>query len=194
VECIRVHFSGSGSGSGSGSAAAAAGVAAGTGTGGVAARHRSSGSSGSGSGYGSGSGSGSGGSGSGGIDSGAASSRAEGSRPRRVTASNRMLVYQATEKDCVGEEGEAQECVICFEEFEEGDEMGRLLCLCKFHRVSFPPSFFSLCLFGALVGVRVGVGVRGWVKRIGSRDAVKGVDWTKLTWIRTELYPQVVGD
>lgn len=51
-----------------------------------------------------------------------------------MTASSRMLVYQATEKDCVGEEGEAQECVICFEEFEEGDEMGRLLCLCKFHR------------------------------------------------------------
>lgn len=51
-----------------------------------------------------------------------------------MTATNRMLVYQATEKDCVGEEGEAQECVICFEEFEEGDEMGRLLCLCKFHR------------------------------------------------------------
>ena len=63
-----------------------------------------------------------------------------------MTATNRMLVYQATEKDCVGEDGEAQECVICFEEFEEGDEMGRLLCLCKFHRVSFPPSFFSLCL------------------------------------------------
>ncbi|OCK83381.1 FYVE-domain-containing protein [Lepidopterella palustris CBS 459.81] len=56
------------------------------------------------------------------------------SRPRRATASNRMLVYEATEKDCVGEEGEAQECVICFEEFEEGDQMGRLCCLCKFHK------------------------------------------------------------
>lgn len=50
---------------------------------------------------------------------------------------HRMLVYHATEKDCVGEDGERQECVICFEEFEEGDEMGRLDCLCKFHRVSF---------------------------------------------------------
>lgn len=145
MECIRVHFSASGSGSGSAAVAAgtggggARGGAGGVGTGGVAARHRSSSSSGSGSG------SGSGGSGSGGIGGAAASSHAEGSRPRRVTATNRMLVYQATEKDCVGEEGEAQECVICFEEFEEGDEMGRLLCLCKFHRVSFPPLlFFSL--------------------------------------------------
>ncbi|KAI9697174.1 MAG: hypothetical protein M1820_007910, partial [Bogoriella megaspora] len=56
-----------------------------------------------------------------------------GSRPRRQTV-NRMLVYTATEKDCVDANGEALECVICFEEFEEGDEMGRLECLCKFHR------------------------------------------------------------
>lgn len=47
-----------------------------------------------------------------------------------------MLVYKATEKDCVGEDGEVAECVICFEEFEPGDEMGRLECLCRFHRVS----------------------------------------------------------
>ncbi|KAF1990433.1 hypothetical protein K402DRAFT_401267 [Aulographum hederae CBS 113979] len=59
-------------------------------------------------------------------------------RPRgRRNTGNRMLVYKATEKDCVGdEEGLAQECVICFEEFEEGEEMGRLECLCKFHKVS----------------------------------------------------------
>ena len=48
-----------------------------------------------------------------------------------------MLVYLASEKDCVGEDGEeGQECVICFEEFCVGDEMGRLECLCKFHKVS----------------------------------------------------------
>ena len=47
-----------------------------------------------------------------------------------------MLVYRATEKDCVGEDGGEQECVICFEEFKVGDEMGRLECLCKFHKVS----------------------------------------------------------
>ena len=47
-----------------------------------------------------------------------------------------MLLYNASEKDCVGQDGEGlQECVICFEEFEVGDEMGRLECLCKFHRV-----------------------------------------------------------
>lgn len=48
-----------------------------------------------------------------------------------------MFVYHASEKDCVGQDGEGvQECVICFEEFAVGDEMGRLECLCKFHRVS----------------------------------------------------------
>ncbi|KAL6713915.1 hypothetical protein ACLMJK_008409 [Lecanora helva] len=46
-----------------------------------------------------------------------------------------MLTYQASEKDCVGADGEGtQECVICFEEFAVGDEMGRLECLCKFHK------------------------------------------------------------
>lgn len=66
---------------------------------------------------------------------------AVGSVPQRAasmlgasTARHRMLVYHATEKDCFDEEGQAQECVICFEEFEEGVEMGRLECLCKFHR------------------------------------------------------------
>ena len=45
-----------------------------------------------------------------------------------------MVTYSATEKDCVGENGEGEaECVICFEEFSVGDEMGRLECLCKFH-------------------------------------------------------------
>ena len=50
-----------------------------------------------------------------------------------------MVTYYATEKDCIGSgsdgsDGKAQECIICFEEFEPGDEMGRLECLCKFHR------------------------------------------------------------
>ena len=51
---------------------------------------------------------------------------------RRITG---MVVYNATEKDCIGEDGRDAECVICFEEFSVGDEMGRLECLCKFHRV-----------------------------------------------------------
>jgi len=52
---------------------------------------------------------------------------------RRVAG---MVTYHASEKDCVGEDGEgAQECVICFEEFAVGEEMGRLECLCKYHKV-----------------------------------------------------------
>lgn len=59
--------------------------------------------------------------------------------PRRRAGG--MLVYHASEKDCVGEDGEgAQECVICFEEFAVADQMGRLECLCKFHKVRFCPS------------------------------------------------------
>ena len=59
-----------------------------------------------------------------------------GSRPRATSYRPRgMAVYKATEKDCTNEEGEAQECVICFEEFQPGDEMGRMECLCKFHRL-----------------------------------------------------------
>jgi len=65
-----------------------------------------------------------------------------------------MVVYHASEKDCVGEDEQAQECVICFEEFAVGDEMGRLECLCKFHKVCRP--FLPL------------VCVAGW-NRMGSR-------------------------
>lgn len=59
---------------------------------------------------------------------------AESSRRRRHTQG--MLRYRATEKDCLDETGNPQECIICFEDFKEGDEMGRLECFCKFHRVS----------------------------------------------------------
>ncbi|KAL8997292.1 MAG: hypothetical protein Q9169_003384 [Polycauliona sp. 2 TL-2023] len=55
-----------------------------------------------------------------------------GSQRRRVVG---MFKYLATEKDCIGEGGEPAECVICFEDFEQGVEMGRLECLCKFHKV-----------------------------------------------------------
>lgn len=58
-----------------------------------------------------------------------------------------MVVYHASEKDCVGEDGEGlQECVICFEEFSVGAEMGRLECLCKFHKVGPPSRSLSLYL------------------------------------------------
>ena len=65
--------------------------------------------------------------------------RSDGSHsmPRRRTTG--MVVYHASEKDCIGDGGEgAQECVICFEEFAVGVEMGRLECLCKFHKVGQP--------------------------------------------------------
>lgn len=47
-----------------------------------------------------------------------------------------MVPYVATEKDCVDESGGEAECVICFEEFEAGVRMARLVCWCKFHEVS----------------------------------------------------------
>ncbi|PGH11171.1 hypothetical protein AJ79_05013 [Helicocarpus griseus UAMH5409] len=46
----------------------------------------------------------------------------------------RMLPFTATEKDCVGEDGGPQECTICMEEYEVGDSLARLECLCKFHK------------------------------------------------------------
>jgi len=55
---------------------------------------------------------------------GSYSSTASPSQQQQRTTGNRMLVYQATEKDCVGEDGAPQECVICFDEFEVGVEMG----------------------------------------------------------------------
>ncbi|KXS95297.1 hypothetical protein AC578_5985 [Pseudocercospora eumusae] len=59
----------------------------------------------------------------------------EGSRPRATSFRPRgMYKSKATEKDCIGADGEPQECIICFEEFEEGDELGTMECWCKFHR------------------------------------------------------------
>lgn len=46
----------------------------------------------------------------------------------------RMLLYTASEKDCVGEDGTTQECSICFVEYDVGDHLARLECLCKFHK------------------------------------------------------------
>ncbi|EXJ61568.1 hypothetical protein A1O7_01996 [Cladophialophora yegresii CBS 114405] len=46
-----------------------------------------------------------------------------------------MLTFTATEKDCVAQEdGQVQECSICMVEYDVGDELVRLECLCKFHR------------------------------------------------------------
>ncbi|KAL6235680.1 hypothetical protein BDW75DRAFT_230076 [Aspergillus navahoensis] len=46
----------------------------------------------------------------------------------------RMLAFTATEKDCVGQDGTEQECTICMEEYEVGQSLVRLECLCKFHK------------------------------------------------------------
>lgn len=58
-----------------------------------------------------------------------------------------MVVWRATEKDCwvvtEDEKQEKAECVICFEEFEEGDAIARLECLCRYHKVG---SFLFLLL------------------------------------------------
>lgn len=40
-----------------------------------------------------------------------------------------VFPYKATEKDCIDD----AECTICLEEFEVGEEMGRLECFCRFH-------------------------------------------------------------
>lgn len=46
----------------------------------------------------------------------------------------RMLPFVASEKDCVGEDGNIPECSICMVEYDVGDQLARLECLCKFHK------------------------------------------------------------
>ncbi|CAG7940217.1 unnamed protein product [Penicillium salamii] len=48
--------------------------------------------------------------------------------------SARMLPFVATEKDCLGEDGQPAECTICMEDYEVGQTLARLECLCKFHK------------------------------------------------------------
>ncbi|QIW98463.1 hypothetical protein AMS68_003981 [Peltaster fructicola] len=68
-------------------------------------------------------------------DAGIVSSSSDpASRARAQSYRSRGLYqYKATEKDCVDGEGEEQECPICFEEFQPGETLGRLECLCRFH-------------------------------------------------------------
>ncbi|KAJ5810663.1 uncharacterized protein N7503_002881 [Penicillium pulvis] len=47
---------------------------------------------------------------------------------------SRMLEFTATEKDCIGEDGGPAECTICMVDYEGGDLLVRLECLCKFHK------------------------------------------------------------
>jgi hypothetical protein len=68
---------------------------------------------------------------------GMSSAGAGSSSNRHSHATRGMFSYTATEKDCVDDEGKEAECVICFEEFEAGDKLARLVCWCKFHEVCF---------------------------------------------------------
>ncbi|RMZ81878.1 hypothetical protein DV738_g1974, partial [Chaetothyriales sp. CBS 135597] len=45
-----------------------------------------------------------------------------------------MISFTASEKDCVAGDGNMQECSICMEEYDVGDELARLECWCKFHK------------------------------------------------------------
>lgn len=74
-----------------------------------------------------------------------AAGNGEGSSNRMSMMARGMVPYVATEKDCMDEDGNEAECVICFEEFEAGDKMARLVCWCKFHEVSLH-SLFCLLL------------------------------------------------
>ena len=64
-----------------------------------------------------------------------AAGNGEGSSNRMSLNMRGLVPYVATEKDCVDEEGNEAECVICLEDFEAGDKMARLVCWCKFHEV-----------------------------------------------------------
>lgn len=56
------------------------------------------------------------------------------STPNQQPTQSYMLPFIATEKDCMGEDGSPQECTICMVEYDVGDELARLECLCRFHK------------------------------------------------------------
>ncbi|KAI5780100.1 hypothetical protein EDC01DRAFT_620786 [Geopyxis carbonaria] len=60
---------------------------------------------------------------------------AVGGRQRSYTNGGRMVVWKASAKDCIDPAtSEAIECVICFEDFEELQDIARLECLCRYHK------------------------------------------------------------
>lgn len=70
------------------------------------------------------------------IDSYGAPATPEDTSPRQAprAAAYRMVDFTATEKDCLGSDGSLAECTICMEEYEAGQALARLECLCKFHK------------------------------------------------------------
>jgi hypothetical protein len=95
------------------------------------------------------------------------SNAGEGASNRLSHAARGMFAFTATEKDCVDAEGNEEECVICFEEYEAGDRMARLVCWCKFHEVCC----FSLSSGEGNLGqeIRVGLTTSRSVSRSGGR-------------------------
>lgn len=65
------------------------------------------------------------------VDTGAG---AGGSPAQPPALPVRMVAFTATEKDCLNHDAGAQECTICMEEYEVGQPLVRLECLCKFHK------------------------------------------------------------
>ncbi|KAJ5632073.1 hypothetical protein N7490_008412 [Penicillium lividum] len=63
-----------------------------------------------------------------------ASSARRGPAPPPLPPVSRMVEFTATEKDCIGEDGGSAECTICMVDYEGGDVLVRLECLCKFHK------------------------------------------------------------
>lgn len=59
---------------------------------------------------------------------------APATQPQSPALPVRMVAFTATEKDCLGHDSGAQECTICMEEYEVGQPLVRLECLCKFHK------------------------------------------------------------
>lgn len=68
------------------------------------------------------------------------SQTASGAAPSRPFLSSRMISFTATRIDTIGQESE---CIICMEDFEEGVEMARLECLCKYHKKCIDGWFFA---------------------------------------------------
>lgn len=60
--------------------------------------------------------------------------------PSRPFLSSRMISFLATRLDTTGDDNE---CIICMEDFEEGVEMARLECLCKYHKKCIDGWFYK---------------------------------------------------
>lgn len=63
-----------------------------------------------------------------------ASVQPEPAIPDLPSAVARMVEFKATEKDCLGDNGQIAECTICMEDYEVGQQLARLQCFCKFHK------------------------------------------------------------